>query len=363
MDKNGGKMEELSVLLKSIGDLDAQAMSAARARQDVLTKPQGSLGVLEQISIRLAGITGLPLPVEYQKTVVVMAGDHGVVEAGVSAFPSEVTAQMVLNFINGGAAINVLARHAGARVVVVDMGVKSDIDDPLVINGKVRRSTANMLEGPAMTTDEAVRAVLTGAGIATGLVDEGTNLLATGDMGIGNTTASSAIVSVLGGLPVDRVVGSGTGLDKEGVAAKAAVIKQALAVNKPDERDPIDVVSKVGGLEIAGLAGLILGAAARRVPVIIDGFISGAAALTAAKLAPKSVNYMFGSHQSIEPGHRLCMAEIGISPMLHMDMRLGEGTGAVLAMNLVEAASRIISEMATFAEAGVSKSDPVETVS
>jgi nicotinate-nucleotide--dimethylbenzimidazole phosphoribosyltransferase len=354
-------LRDLLELLDRIEDLDAGAMSAARERQDQLTKPAGSLGILEQISIRLAGICGEMLPEIEKKAVVVMAGDHGIVAEGVSAFPAEVTEQMVYNFINGGAAINVLARHEGAAVVVVDMGVKAVIDHPKVVNRKIKPGTANMTQGPAMTKDEAVRAVLAGANVASDLIQSGVNLLATGDMGIGNTSASSAIVSVLGGLPVADVVGAGTGIDH--VNDKARTIERAIAVNNPDPKDPIDVTAKVGGLEIAGLAGVVLAAAANRVPVIIDGFISGAAALIAAKLAPRSVNYMFASHQSVEPGHQKTMAEIGLAPVLHMDMRLGEGTGAVLAMNLVEAAALIIKEMATFAEAGVAASEPVEPVS
>lgn len=355
-------MEKVADLASAIGELDAAAMQAARERQDELTKPPGSLGVLEQISIRLAGITGSVCPSVDRKAVVVMAGDHGVTEEGVSAFPSEVTGQMVYNFINGGAAINVLARQAGAEVVVVDMGVKGSIEHPLVVSKKIRPGTANMAKGPAMTRSEAEAAVMAGAEVAAGLIEKGVNLLATGDMGIGNTTASSAIVSVLGDLPVHDVVGRGTGIDSEAVAAKARVIETAIEKNRPRADDPLDVLAKVGGLEIAGLCGVILAAAVNRVPVVIDGFISGAAALTAAKLAPQAVNYMFASHQSVEPGHQRTLSEIGLAPALHMDMRLGEGTGAVLAMNLIEAASRIIKEMATFAEAGVSASQETEPV-
>lgn len=349
-------------LIAAIGELDVAAMEAAQERQDQLTKPAGSLGVLEQISIRLAGIGGEICPSIEKKAVVVMAGDHGVTEEGVSAFPSEVTEQMVHNFTNGGAAINVLARHAGAEVIVVDMGVKADIDHPLVVGKKVKPGTDNIAKGPAMTRAEAEAAVMAGAEVATGLIENGVDLLATGEMGIGNTTASSAIVSVLGDLPVSDVVGAGTGIDSEAVIAKVRVIEKAIKRNDPQSDDPLDVLAKVGGLEIAGLTGVILAAAANRVPIIVDGFISGAAALIAAKLAPPAVNYMFASHQSVEPGHRRTLSEIGLAPVLHMDMRLGEGTGAVLAMNIIEAASRIIKEMATFAEASVSEAQQSEPV-
>ena len=357
-------MIDLNEIVNTIGDLDAAAMDAAQKRQDQLTKPPGSLGVLEQISIRLAGIQRRPLPAIGQKVVIVMAGDHGIAEIGASAYPPEVTAQMVYNFAGGGAAVNVLAKHADVRVVVVDMGVKEDIDCESVLDKKIRRATANMTEGPAMSRDEATAAVMTGVEVAWEVIKSGASLLATGDMGIGNTSASSAIIATLGNLPVESVIGRGTGLDDRALANKTMLVKKALDVNKPDKDDPIDVLAKVGGLEIAGLSGVILGAAARRIPVIIDGFISGAAALAAAKLAPKSVNYMIASHLSAEPGARHVMTEIGLVPMLHMDMRLGEGTGAVLAMNIVEASTKILNEMATFAQAGVSDAhDRLETAS
>jgi nicotinate-nucleotide--dimethylbenzimidazole phosphoribosyltransferase len=329
-------------------------MHAAQQRLDQLTKPPGSLGVLEDLAVRLAGISGNPLPRVKDKAVVVMAADHGVVEQGVSAFPSEVTAQMVLNFLRGGAAINVLARQAGARVTVVDIGVARSMHQPGLINRKVRLGTANIARCPAMTREEAVQALETGIEIATDEVGRGADILATGDMGIGNTTPSSAILACFSGLPARRVVGRGTGVDDRRLALKVAAVEAALRVNQPDPRDPIDVLSKVGGLEIGGLAGVILGAAANRRPVVIDGFISGAAALVAARIAPKAVNYMIASHLSQEPGHRLILEMLDLEPMLQMKMRLGEGTGAVLAFHLVEAATRILREMATFADAGVS---------
>lgn len=356
-------MQAINEVIVGLQELDAAAMEEAKAYQDNLTKPPGSLGVLEQIAIRLAGITREASLKHLQKAVIVMAADHGVTAEGVSAFPAEVTEQMVYNFIAGGAAINVLARQADAQVVVVDIGVKAKIDHPDVVDRKIKAGTDNMVDGPAMSRAEAEAALLVGIDIANDLVASGVTLLATGDMGIGNTTASSAIVSILSRLPVADVVGAGTGMDREGIGRKVKVIERAIATNHPNPGEPLDVLAKVGGLEIAGLTGVILGAAAARVPVLIDGFISGAAALAAAKLAPLTVNYMFASHQSVEPGHRRALSEVGLCPMLHMDMRLGEGTGAVLAMNLFEAAIHITEEMATFAEAGVTESQEAEPVS
>jgi nicotinate-nucleotide--dimethylbenzimidazole phosphoribosyltransferase len=354
-------MSELKELLSRIGELDAGAMAQAQERQNRLTKPPGSLGLLEQISIRLAGISGDPLPRIGRKTVVVMAGDHGVAAEGVSAFPSEVTAQMVANFVNGGAAINVLAAHEGVEVVVVDMGVNGAVAGDGVWDRKIKAGAGNIARGPAMSREEAAAAILAGAAVAEQLIESGVSLLATGDMGIANTTPSSALVAVLGGFEPEEVTGRGTGIDEAGLRKKLAAVHRAIEVNRPDPGDALDVLAKVGGLEIAGLVGLILGCAANRRPVVIDGFISGAAALAAARLEPKSVHYMIGSHLSVEPGHRRALTAIGLSPMLHMDMRLGEGTGAVLAMNLVEASAKVLLQMATFAEAGVADRDARKT--
>lgn len=345
---------------ESITPLDAAAMEQARERQDVLTKPQGSLGVLEDISVRLAGIYGKSTPKITGKAVIVMAADHGVVAEGVSAFPQAVTEQMVYNFAAGGAAINVLSRHAGAEVYVVDIGVVARIERDGVLSRKVRPGTGNMALGPAMSVQECEHAIRVGMEVADLAISAGANILATGDMGIGNTTASSAVVAVLAGRPVAEVLGRGTGIDDEGLNRKLSVIEKALEMNKPDPASPIDVLAKVGGLEIAGICGVILQAAKRRVPVVVDGFISGAGALVAARLAPESVNYMIASHVSVEPGHRIVLQEIGIQPMLHMNMRLGEGSGAVLALSLIEAAVKVLAEMATFAEAEVSESDKEE---
>jgi nicotinate-nucleotide--dimethylbenzimidazole phosphoribosyltransferase len=339
-----------------IRPLDGPAMAAARSRQDTLTKPQGSLGRLEELSVRLAGIQGKSLPRVKRKAVIIMAGDHGVMAEGVSAYPPEVTAQMVHNFLNGGAGINVLARHAGARVIIVDMGVAAELPPhPGLISRKIAPGTRNMCRGPAMTSAQAVAAVATGIEVMTAQVAAGLDIVGTGDMGIGNTTASSAICAVMTGKPVAEVAGRGTGIDDAQLKHKIEVIDRALAVNRPDPAQPLEVLAKVGGLEIAGLAGVMLAGAANRIPVVIDGFISGAAALIAAALAPGLRDYLIAAHVSVEPGHRVLLQYLGLEPLLDLGLRLGEGTGAVLGISLAEAAARILSEMATFDEAGVSE--------
>jgi len=344
------------VKLPAIPLIDSGAQAAARARQDTLTKPPGSLGRLEELSIQLAAITGRPRPSVARKAVVVMAADHGVAVEGVSAYPAAVTPQMVLNFCRGGAAINVLARQAGARVVVVDIGVAADFDpQPGLVIRKIASGTQNMAQGPAMTRAQAEAAINEGIDVLQSEFTKGLDLVATGDMGIGNTTPSAAIAAAITGLPVSKVTGRGTGVDDAGLSRKVAVIEKALAVNKPDPTDALDVLSKVGGFEIAGLAGVIIGAAAKRVPVVLDGFISGAAALIAAGLAPEVKPCLIAAHQSVEIGHRAILDHLGLRPVLDLDLRLGEGTGAVLAFHIVEAAARILDEMATFAEAGVSE--------
>jgi nicotinate-nucleotide--dimethylbenzimidazole phosphoribosyltransferase len=347
-------MSLLSETIAKIQPLDEGAMRAARERQNQLTKPPGSLGRLEKISIQLAGITGQPRPRIARPVVITMAGDHGVALQGVSAYPPEVTPQMVLNFLRGGAAINVLARHAGARVVVVDMGVATDLppDADLIVK-KIAFGTRDFSQGPAMTRDEAQRAVEAGIEVAAREIDRGADMLGTGDMGIGNTTPSSAIVAALTGCPVAEVTGRGTGVDDAGLARKIAVIEHALQVNRPDPSDALDVLSKVGGFEIGGLAGVIIGAAVRRVPVVIDGFISGAAAMIAYHLAPATRPYMIAAHRSVEIGHRAMLDHMQLKPLLDLDLRLGEGTGAALGISLCQAACKILDEMATFEEAGV----------
>lgn len=346
----------MSLDLPAISGLDLDAQAAALARQAMLTKPQGSLGRLEELSVQLAAITGLPRPSVARKAVIVMAGDHGVAAEGVSAYPAEVTPQMVLNFVHGGAAINVLARQANTRVVVVDVGVAADLPSvPGLELRKVAHGTQNMAKGPAMTRAQAEAALAVGLAVVQAEIAKGLDLVATGDMGIGNTTPSAAIVAVMTGRPVAQVTGRGTGVDEAGLARKVATIERALAVNQPDPKDALDVLMKVGGLEIAGLAGVILGAAAQRVPVVIDGFISGAAALIAAGLKPEVKPYLIAAHQSVEIGHRAALEWLGLRPVFDLDLRLGEGTGAALAFHVIEASVRLLNEMATFADAGVSE--------
>jgi nicotinate-nucleotide--dimethylbenzimidazole phosphoribosyltransferase len=344
--------------LLPIPPLDLTAQAAARARQNTLTKPPGSLGRLEELSLQLAAITGQPHPSVARKAVIVMAADHGVTDEHVSAYPREVTRQMVHNFLRGGAAINVLARQAGARVIVVDVGVAAELEPhPELVSRKVAFSTQNMARGPAMTRAQAEEAVGIGLQVVAAEIETGLDIVAAGDMGIGNTTASAAMSAALMGQPVAKVTGRGTGVDDAGLAHKTEVIERALSVNRLNPEDALDVLSKVGGLEIAGLVGVILGAAARRVPVVIDGFISGTAALVAARLAPDVKPYLIASHQSVEIGHRVILEHLDLRPLLGLNLRLGEGTGAVLAFHLIEAAARILNEMATFDEAGVSGRD------
>lgn len=347
-------MKLLQETIATIPSLDEDAMRQTQLHLDDLTKPSGSLGKLEKIAVQLAGITGNALPQVDATRVVLFAADHGVVDERVSAFPQDVTAAMVLNFLKGGAAVNVFARQASAQICLVDIGMKDTIKHPDLVQRKVKAGTDNFCLGPAMTREEAVSALEIGISMARKAQDEGTQLLATGEMGIGNTTASSALASVLADLPVEDVVGSGTGLDARGIERKIDAIKRGIALNHPDNEDPLDALAKVGGLEIAGLAGLILGAAYAQLPIIIDGFISSVAALVAYKLAPASKNFMLASHASAEPGHQQVLRAIGLEPMIWLDMRLGEGTGAVLMMHLVEAAILVLKEMATFSEAGIS---------
>jgi nicotinate-nucleotide--dimethylbenzimidazole phosphoribosyltransferase len=343
--------------------VDEESMALARKLQDSLTKPRGSLGKLETLSIRLAGIYRTPHPCLKRKVVFTMAADHGVTEEGVSAYPSDVTAQMVLNFARGGAAINVLARHAGAEVRVVDMGVRSDIQwpDP-VLSRKVMRGSRNMAQGPAMTKEQALEALDTGAQLASEAAESGANAVAIGDMGIGNTTAASAITAVVTGRKVEEVTGRGTGIDDRSLSLKIRAIEKAIKVNSPDPNNGVDLVSKVGGLEIAGLAGVAIGAASSGVPVFLDGFVSSSAALVAAAICPEARDYMIASHLSVEPGHRFALEHLGLDPLLDLGMRLGEGTGAALAFMIAEASCKILNEMATFENAGVSRSDNKEAI-
>ena len=348
----------LSNTIKMIRPLDEEAMGEARARQDMLTKPQGSLGRLEEISIKLAGIQGRAIPRIAQKAVVTMAGDHGVVVEKVGNWPQEITMQMVYNFLRGGAGINIIARQIGARVIVVDMGVAGELEDnPKLVSRKVAPGTQNMARGAAMTEEQAVKAIEAGIDIVAAEAAKGLDIVGTGDMGIGNTTPSAAICAVMTGESPDVTTGRGTGLTDEQLANKAAVIKRAIEVNRPDSSKPLDVLAKVGGFEIAGLVGVMLGAAARQIPVVIDGFISGAAALVAVALAPELKNYLFAAHLSAEAGHSILLEYLGLKPLLNLEMRLGEGTGACLGISMAETSARILGEMATFGEAGVSEKE------
>ena len=348
----------LSNTIEMIRPLDKEAMAEAQSRQDILTKPQGSLGRLEELSIQLAGIQGKPIPQIRHKAIITMAGDHGVVAEGVGNWPQEVTAQMVYNFLRGGAGINVIARQVGARIIVVDMGVASKLEaHPQLLSRKVAPGTRNMASGPAMTREQAIKAIETGIGIVNDEVARGLDIVGTGDMGIGNTTASSAICAVMTGRPAAEVTGRGTGITDEQLAHKVEVINRALEVNHPDPEQPLDVLAKVGGFEIGGLVGVMLAAAAHRIPVVIDGFISGAAALIATALSPKLEDFLIAAHVSVEAGHQLLLRHLGLTPLLNLEMRLGEGTGAALGIFLAEAAAKVLAEMTTFTEAGVSKGD------
>lgn len=364
--------ELLSNIIEMIKPLDEGAMAEAQARQDSLTKPQGSLGTLEELSIQIAGIKGESVPRLKHKAIITIAGDHGVVAEGVSLYPQEVTVQMILSFLRGSAGINVLANHIGARVVVVDMGAAGKIenqvsppeaDPPWAENiksfkdKKVGFGTKNMAKGPAMSKDEAVKSIENGIEVLNEELPNGIDIVGTGDMGIGNTTSSSAICSAITGESAAKVVGRGTGIDDKQLAHKIAIVQAALEINRPNPKDPIDVLAKVGGFEIGGLAGVILSAAAHRIPVVIDGFISGAAALIAVGLSPQAKDYLIAAHVSAEPGHRGLLEFLGLPPLLNLKMRLGEGTGAALGIFLADAAVKILAEMATFAEAGVSEKE------
>ncbi|GAX90704.1 nicotinate-nucleotide--dimethylbenzimidazole phosphoribosyltransferase [Effusibacillus lacus] len=349
-------MNRLLDTVASVSELNLLAQKAMEEHLNSLTKPVGSLGRLEELAIQLTGITGSLQPVVDPAVVIVMAADHGVAEEGVSAFPAEVTRQMVGNFISGGAAINVLARAAEASVQIVDIGVKGELRLPGLISRKIRSGTDNMAHAPAMSRSEAISAIEVGIDIAQDAVQKGAKLLALGEMGIGNTTASSALLAALGQVPVEEVVGLGTGITNFARQHKVDVIRRAIQLNQPNPADPLDVLAKVGGLEIAGLAGVVLGAAALRIPVLVDGFISAVAALVAVRLAPLSVHYLIASHESVEPGHSSVNKLLGLKALVNLNLRLGEGSGAAVALPIVRSAVRIAKEMATFREAGISGS-------
>ena len=342
--------------VRRIQPVDREIATQAQARLDRLTKPLGSLGRLEETAVRYAVITGEVKPNVPRGVVFTFAADHGVAIEGVSAYPREVTPQMVLNFLRGGAGVNVLARHTGVEVRVVDIGVAYDFGSvPGLLHKKVMPGTNNLLVEPAMSREQARQALQVGVELATEAAREGIGLIGTGEMGIGNTTPSAAITAVMTGRPVAEVTGRGTGIDEAGHAHKVAVITQALDRHRPNRADAMDVLAKVGGLEIAGLAGLIFGSAAARIPVVLDGFIAGAAALIAVGVQPLCRDYLIASHRSVERGHQAILDHLGLKPLLDLDLRLGEGTGACLGMGLVQASIKILTEMATFDEAGVSE--------
>ncbi len=348
-------MEKLTRTIDSIKDPDARVHEKALERLADQARPQGSLGILESVSARLAAIAGVIDVRLDNKVVVTCAGDHGVVEEGVSVFPSEVTPQMVYNFVGEGASINVLGKHAGARVIAADIGVNHDFPEDLpIFHKKVRKGTANFAREPAMTREEAVRAVEAGIEIVEELfAEKPVDLLGTGDMGIGNTTPSTAVIAAFSGITVEKLTGRGTGIDDAALNNKISVIEKALALHKPDPKDPLDILSKVGGLEIGGLAGLVLGAAAHGIPVVCDGFISTAGALIACELAPVAKQFLFTSHRSVEVGHRYMHDRLGIEPLVDLGFRLGEGTGAAIAMGLLDASTRVLADIKTFEEVAI----------
>jgi nicotinate-nucleotide--dimethylbenzimidazole phosphoribosyltransferase len=349
-------MDLIAETVRAIGPADRAVAERARERQNLMTKPRGSLGVLEELSVRMAALAGtLPPPVPESATVAVFAADHGVHAQGVTPWPQEVTAQMVHNFLAQGAVINTFAAQLGVEVTVVDIGVAADLGNaPRLLDRKIARGTADMTQGPAMTREQAAAAVAVGIEVAADLVRAGRRCLITGDMGIANTTASAALISAFTGRRAAEVTGRGTGVDDETLAHKIDVVERALDVNRPDPADPLDVAAKLGGFEHAGLAGFILGAAAHRIPVIVDGVIAGAAALIATALAPDAVAACVAGHRSVEPGHTAALAHLGLHPLLDLELRLGEGTGAVLALPLLQCAVRTLRDVATFDSAGVS---------
>lgn len=347
-------MNALPKLLELIRPPDAAAAARVGRHLDALTKPPGSLGRLEELAMRLAALRG-GMPSVTRPVIFTLAADHGVAAEGVSAYPQVVTAQMVENFARGGAAINVLARQAGARVVVADLGVATPVAREGVVSCPIGPGTASIARGPAMSAADAVRAIETGAQLAEQAISAGADLLGTGEMGIGNTTAASAITACVTRAAPEAVTGRGTGVDDATWQRKVAVVRRALEVNRPDPADGLAVLAALGGFEIAGMVGVILAGAAHRIPVALDGFVTGAAALVAAALAPEARHAMFASHRSVEPGHARALDHLGLVPYLDLGLRLGEGTGAALFIHLARAATRILAEMATFKSAGVSE--------
>lgn len=351
-------MELLNSTIKNIAPLDKEAMEKAALRQDQLTKPRGSLGILENLSIQIAGIQRNALPALKDKLIVTMAADHGVAEEGVSLYPQEVTRQMVMNFLQGGAAINVLGKLTGARLSVVDMGVKGGFPPTDgIICKMIDFGTANMRKGPAMTRQQAVDSLQCGIEVIQGELQNGLDILGAGEMGIGNTTSASAIISAVTGEDPANVTGRGTGIGDDQLQLKTRIIRDALALNRPDANDGIDILAKVGGFETGGMAGAMLAAAAARVPVVIDGLISGSAALIAATLCPQIKDYLIASHLSVERGHAACLSYLNLKPLVDLNLRLGEGTGSAIGIFICEAAVNTLTQMATFSQAGVSDID------
>lgn len=359
-------MQKLKSTVKGVEPIDKAVLEKTQKRLDNLTKPQGSLGRLEELARQIAAVTRRESPEFRHKVIFTMAGDHGVTEEGVSAFPQEVTPQMVYNFLRGGAGINVLANHVGARIIVVDMGVKEKIvvEQPArkiagiknFMDKKVDCGTRNMANGPAMTREQAVKSIENGIEAFEEIDEqEKIDIVGIGDMGIGNTTPSSAIIAVLSGEEPRNVTGRGTGIDGKAFENKVRVIEKAIAINKPNPEDAIDVLAKVGGFEIGGLCGVTLAAARHKVPVVLDGFIATAGALLACQLCPTVKEYLVASHNSVERGHIVMLGKMGLRPLLNLDMRLGEGTGAALGISICDAAVKILTQMATFEGSGVSE--------
>lgn len=350
----------LKSALDSIEGFDAELVNRAQERLNGLTKPIGSLGRLEDFVKQLVGISGELFPKVDRKTVIIMCADNGVVEEGVSSCPKSVTSAVTNNFMRGITGINVLTGHSGSDIVVVDLGVDDDITCEGILNRKIRRGTWNIAKGPAMSREEAVAAIETGINIVGDLKRKGVKLLGTGEMGIGNTTTSSAVAAVLTGCKAEEMVGRGAGLSQEAYLNKIHIVEKAIEINNPDPEDAIDVLAKVGGFDLAGLAGCYIGAAAYRLPIVIDGFISAAAALAAIKIKAEVRNFMFPSHGSAEPGNDKIMKAIGMEPVLNLGMRLGEGTGAALAFHIIDAAVAAYTRMGTFQDAQIEQYTPQE---
>lgn len=349
----------LQQTLEKIKGLEPQAQWSAKNRLDSLTKPLGSLGRLEELVIQVAGITGQARPCIDKKTIIIMCADNGVTEEGVSSCPKSVTASVTANFTRGITGVNILSAHAGAEIKVVDIGVDELLDVQGILNRKIRRGTWNIANGPAMTLDEAVKAIETGIEVVRDLAQNGVQLLGTGEMGIGNTTTSSAIAAVLTEKSLVTLVGKGSGLTDEGLDQKINIIRKALEVNKPNPADPLDVLSKLGGFDIAGLVGCYLGAAACRIPILIDGFIASVAALIAVQMKPEARNFMIASHGSAEPGSMAVLKKMEMEPLLLLGLRLGEGTGAALAFHIIDAAFAAYNQMGTFDDAKIKQYKPL----